>query len=190
MRLVNDNQVIVRDRNRSVFIRDQPHHALHCGNLQTGFRFKAFFAQLLHGEDLIQGEKVFELDLCKLLLSLLPKEVPVHEKENTLEAFCRQKPIDQREGNAGFTGAGRHGEENGLLSSNDGFFRFLHSFQLIVIKIQAVRITKGIIGRVFKLVIRTNGIRIQPIYKSLRTRPAVECAAVVYGGAGILEPDA
>ena len=189
MGLVNNDQVVVGYGYAGIVTHNLAHHALHSCNLQTGFDIKAFFAEFLYGEHLVQCQVILQLYLRELFLGLFAKEISVHKEQDPLEPFGSQQAIDQSQCHAGFPCSGRHGNENCLFTFDDGFFGFLDRSKLMIIEIQSIRITQGIIRRVLQLGICLIGFGVEPVGNTLRAWPATEGAPVFHGKPSILKPD-
>ena len=154
------------------------------------FSVDFLFIQTLDVIDGIQGHQFFDFYLLENILGLLTKSSTVNQEQNSLESVALNKAIDHAKDGTGFAGAGSHGQQDGLLTIDNGLFCRLNRINLILTQIQSIRVTEQIERRILECGICGSNILFELLHQSLRTDPTLQGLGCIGSAAQIQIPDA
>ena len=158
--------------------------------MYLGFTVNFLFGKAFDGENIIKSHQVLDLYLTAYVLCLFTERNTVNKEQNTLKAFGFDKAVDKAEDGTGFTCAGSHRKQHGLLTFHNGIFGSLDGTDLIFTQIKTIGITQQVIrGAAQGIVCRFN-VLIQHFHNALGTDPALQGFGSVRTDTKILEPDA
>ena len=193
VRFIHDDQIIVGDRRHGLAaftVQNAFDHALHSGDVDTGFLVDCFIRQPVDGVNLVQGMQFLKLDVLEYIQSLRAQGIAIHKEQDATETFAFQKAVHHAQHCPGFPRPRGHGQQNRLRPALHGPLGRLDGAELVLTQIEAVFIGKKVGGHGFKASVALGNIALQKLFQTGGTHPAVQGLGRIGSMAHVLKPDA
>ena len=161
VRFIHDDQIIVGDRRHGLAaftVQNAFDHALHSGDVDSGFLVDCFIRQPVDGVNVIQGMQFFQLHIFEYVQGLSAQGIAIHKEQDATEASAFQKAVHHTQHCPGFACTCGHGQQDRLRAALHGPFGCLDGAKLVFTQIKAGPIGKKVGGHDFKALVALGNI--------------------------------
>ena len=164
MRFIDDDTVVTGYRHRFIRLQGAFHQRLYGGNVNFGAVFREFIRQPFNVENAVKGVAV-NTRIFKRAQRLFAKRTAVDKEENAFKTLGLDQAEHHGNCGAGFTGTGRHRQQDLLLTLDDCLFNRADGIFLIITQAQLTH--ARVIGKPLILFLRFAAEHFQQLFRAV-----------------------